>query len=578
LFSCEEPVFMKPRVLIPILLAAMGLTALMLLFMSSAGLVAGLPADAEAQAEVDSVPPEAVTATTAVSLPWQAVAPGIDYVQLNLQNPINNVYIARMDRSVLSTTLDTGLGSGALASGLEPVSRMAARYDQAINYWIQAPFTTTWGNRNDVAVAINGSYYSYTTTLFQSGMVQSGWYVKRFDDLGGGSGFAWKLNRSAFIGECVLHRPDRQLVKYADDVTQQFQGINVKRTDDILIVYTPQYDGNTGTDDTGAEVLVELSRPLLIIPTPGRVTGTVRAIYTDTGSTPIPFDSVVLSAHGNARDTMLAHVQVGDVVGISQEITSYEFDCEAPLSLDWSKTYASLSGGFYFLKNGIVRHFYDDQGATDKLPRTAIVFNNNYIYFVVVDGRDPYQSQGMTIDELALFARDTLSATYGISQDGGGSSTMVVNGQVVNNTTCNNKCYFRFLPVVGRGSSEVTLTVSDQPLMQTQAVQPDEVDAATWERYVANGIMMVVVEPMQASTTFSPTQAVKTSVLVDLRLGPGSNYAAPWDIAKDTPGVIVSHALNGVLAKGSYWWKVDFNGIQGWVKESDLAPIVEGWR
>ena len=37
-------------------------------------------------------------------------------------------------------------------------------------------------------------------------MVQSGWYAKRFDDLGGGSGFAWKLDRSAFIGECVDHR------------------------------------------------------------------------------------------------------------------------------------------------------------------------------------------------------------------------------------------------------------------------------------------------------------------------------------------------------------------------------------
>jgi hypothetical protein len=575
---------MKPQVLIPFLLAAVGLTVLMLLFMSSAGLVAGLPAGAEIPAEVDSAPLQAVTATMAVSLPWRVVAPGIDYVQLNLQNPVNNVYIARMDRSVLSTTLDTGVGSGALVSGLEPVSRMAARYDQAINYWIQTPFTTTWGNRNDVVVAINGSYYSYTTTLFQSGMVQSGWYVKRFDDLGGGSGFAWKLNRSAFIGECVKHGPEKQLVKYADEVTQQFQGINVERTDDTLIVYTPQYDGNTGTNDSGAEVLVELSRPLLIIPTPRMVTGTVRAIYTDTGSTLIPFDSVVLSAHGDARDTMLAHVQVGDVVGISQEITSYEFDCDTALGVDWSKTYASLSGGFYFLKDGNIRHFYDDQGATDKLPRTAIVFNDDYIYFIVVDGRDPYQSQGMTIDELATFVTTTLTtpatltATFGISQDGGGSSTMVVNGQVVNNTSCNNKCYFRFLPMVGQGAGEAILSEAGKPLTQPQTVQPDEADVATWERYVANGIMMVVVEPMTATATFTPTQVVKTLVLADLRLGPGSNYAAPWDVAKGTSGVIVAHALNGVLAKGSYWWKVDFNGTLGWVKESDLAPAVDDWR
>ena len=569
---------MKPQVLIPFLFATVGLTALLLLFMSSAGLVAGLPAGTETPAEADSIQPRAVTVTAGVSLPWQAVVPGIDYVQLTLLNPLNNVYVARMDRSVLSVTLDTGVGSGALVSGLESVKLMSARYDQAINYWGQAPVTPTWGSRNNVAVAINGSYYSYTTTLPQSGMIQSGWYAKRFDDLGGGSGFAWKLNRSAFIGECVLHRPEKQLVTYADEVTQPLQGLNVVRDDDTLIIYTPQYGDNTETDDSGAEVLVELSRPLLIIPSPRVVTGTVRAIYTDTGSTLIPFDSVVLSAHGDARDTLLAHVHVGDVVGISQEITSYEDDCVGPLSLDWGKTYASLSGGFYFLKEGDIRHFYYDQGATDRLPRTAIVFNEAYIYFVVVDGRDPYQSQGMTIDELALFARDTLSATYGISQDGGGSSTMVVNGQVMNNTTCNNKCFFHFLPVVGRGPGEATRAVPDYQLAPPQAVQPLDIDTVNAERYVANGIMMMVVEPMQASTTFTPTQVVKTTGLVDLHLGPGTNYAAPWDIAGDTAGVIVPHALNGVLAKGSYWWKVDFGGTLGWVVEEALAPVVEGLR
>ena len=79
---------MKPQVFIPFLLAAVGLTVLMLLFMSSAGLVAGLPASTETPAEVELAPRRRrLTATAAVSLPWQAVAPGIDYVQLNLQQP-----------------------------------------------------------------------------------------------------------------------------------------------------------------------------------------------------------------------------------------------------------------------------------------------------------------------------------------------------------------------------------------------------------------------------------------------------------------------------------------------------------
>jgi hypothetical protein len=30
--------------------------------------------------------------------------------------------------------------------------------------------------------------------------------------------------------------------------------------------------------------------------------------------------------------------------------------------------------------------------------------------------------------------------------------------------------------------------------------------------------------------------------------------------------------LNGVLAKGTHWWKVAFGGTVGWVDEAVLAP------
>lgn len=570
---------MKPKVFFPILLAAVGLTAFLLLAMSSAGMVVGGQSGAEKLA--GSAAPDSIT--TPSTLPWQAVLPGIDYVELRLTNPYNNVYIARMHRDALSVTLDTSIASGALADGKkETVSQMADRYDQAINYWgLNPQLPPTWGNRNQVAVAVNGYYYDIPTGYPWSGMVQSGWYAKRYDDYGGGSGFAWKLGRSAFIGECIRHLPDKQFVKYADGTEQRFQGINVSRGGNDLIVYTPQYDADTGTDNSGAEVLVQLSRPLLIIPKPRVVTGTVSAIYTDTGSTPIPFDSVVLSAAGSAKDTLLAKVHVGDVLGISQEISSYftKPDCTIPMSLDWSKTYASLGGDFYFLNNGIIQHFPDNEGATSRNPRTAIVFDNSFIYFIVVDGRS-WLSQGMSIDELALFARDTLSATYGIAQDGGGSSTMVVNGQVKNNTFCNNVyCdHFSFLPLVGRPIETAAPSKPAEMLVQAQPSVPSGVEAVTEERYVANGVMMIVVQPMQTSTIFTSTQMVRAPSGTRVRLGPGTNYAAIKDIDANTSGVIVYHKMNGVLAKGYFWWKVNFGDTEGWVPESDLIPATDNSR
>lgn len=65
-------------------------------------------------------------------------------------------------------------------------------------------------------------------------------------------------------------------------------------------------------------------------------------------------------------------------------------------------------------------------------PRTAIgqVSENHYIA-VVSDGRTS-ESAGLSLSELAQVMVDA-GATYAYNLDGGGSSTMVLNGQVINN-------------------------------------------------------------------------------------------------------------------------------------------------
>jgi exopolysaccharide biosynthesis protein len=64
-------------------------------------------------------------------------------------------------------------------------------------------------------------------------------------------------------------------------------------------------------------------------------------------------------------------------------------------------------------------------------PRTAIGWNGRRLFLVVVDGRQPPWSDGMTLDEMTwLFQR--LRATDALNLDGGGSSALVLNGRVVN--------------------------------------------------------------------------------------------------------------------------------------------------
>jgi len=72
-------------------------------------------------------------------------------------------------------------------------------------------------------------------------------------------------------------------------------------------------------------------------------------------------------------------------------------------------------------------------------PRTAVgIIDDNHLVFVVVDGRSPGYSSGATMTGLAQIMKD-LGATTAYNVDGGGSSTMYFNGELVNNPLGENK-------------------------------------------------------------------------------------------------------------------------------------------
>lgn len=72
-------------------------------------------------------------------------------------------------------------------------------------------------------------------------------------------------------------------------------------------------------------------------------------------------------------------------------------------------------------------------------PRTAVgVIDDNHLVFVVVDGRSAGYSKGVTLPELADIMTG-LGATTAYNLDGGGSSTMYFNGELVNNPLGKNE-------------------------------------------------------------------------------------------------------------------------------------------
>jgi exopolysaccharide biosynthesis protein len=72
-------------------------------------------------------------------------------------------------------------------------------------------------------------------------------------------------------------------------------------------------------------------------------------------------------------------------------------------------------------------------------PRTGIgVIAENHLVFIVVDGRSPGYSRGVTLEEFAAIFQD-LGCTTAYNLDGGGSSSMYFMGELVNNPLGRNE-------------------------------------------------------------------------------------------------------------------------------------------
>lgn len=91
-----------------------------------------------------------------------------------------------------------------------------------------------------------------------------------------------------------------------------------------------------------------------------------------------------------------------------------------------NNAYNAISGDLMLVLKGELAPDLDDEQVH---PRTAIGINRNgrYVYIVIVDGRQPFYSEGATFKDLAELLIDQ-GAFVGMSLDGGGSSTLVIEG------------------------------------------------------------------------------------------------------------------------------------------------------
>lgn len=217
------------------------------------------------------------------------------------------------------------------------------------------------------------------------------------------------LNAYAIIGGC----------RY--DIT----GINEPRANGgDFIVYTKYYGELTETPGNGYE-LTALD---------GKVT------EARIGNSRIPENGLVLSAGALYAENLLTTVKRGDPIEVSIEVLPYSSSVAGNLK-------HLVGGGPRLLKSGMIYITkYEEKFRRDiargRAARTAVgILEDGQLLFVTVDGkprrkikRGEGYSLGMTLTELAYFMQ-SLGARDALNLDGGGSTTLVVRGAVLNRPT-----------------------------------------------------------------------------------------------------------------------------------------------
>jgi phosphodiester glycosidase len=200
----------------------------------------------------------------------------------------------------------------------------------------------------------------------------------------------------------------------------RIDGVDTTRVRGGLMLYTPSYHANTDTAPAGTEWRLE-----------GAPT-TITSQVSGQGSTPIPAGGYVLSYGGVTPPPILAALTVGARVRFD---TRYEAVDGPPEP--WT-TARDIVGGAGLLAR---KSAYLTEWTAEKLtagfpetrhPRTAIgADRDGRVWLLAVDGRQPQLSSGMNFAEMQALAR-RLNLTDFLNLDGGGSTTLWVQGTILN--------------------------------------------------------------------------------------------------------------------------------------------------
>lgn len=196
-----------------------------------------------------------------------------------------------------------------------------------------------------------------------------------------------------------------------------------------VVLYTSRFGRSTLTRRCSEFVLKKLTLP---------ITGRYNSQFVVTavnprGNSSIPSDGVVIAIEPRLGSRWYKKITKNATGSLEIALTPNK----------WQTVQNGIGGNLRLLRNGIVEpelaefartrggSAYRHNNGASRHPRSALGFNDEKLFLIVVDGRRPGHSMGMTLYDMANFLKD-IGVKHAINFDGGSSSALWALGDIVN--------------------------------------------------------------------------------------------------------------------------------------------------
>ncbi len=322
---------------------------------------------------------------------FRTLKPGVEYAEVTKEISGKQVQMNLLRLDLTKVRLDVHHAMDS-AIGTEKTSSIATRHSAfaAINAGFFRLDTSIWAGDAAGVLQIDNWLYSESN---------NGRVALLIDNNLGGTTYAY-IERLNTVETISVKRKEFEV------------GRNRQRGENDLVIYTQTFNRTTLTDPSGVEFTVRNRK--------------VSKILDGVGSEVIPHDGYVLSASGSKRVELLKLLDVGTKINGSLKRGSLAYEQAEDI----------VGGVPQIVKDGRVDITWEQEKTTKSFvetrhPRTAVAkLKDGKFLMITVDGRSE-ASGGIGLQDLAEYLL-SLGATDAMNLDGGGSTTMFVDGKVVN--------------------------------------------------------------------------------------------------------------------------------------------------